>query len=55
MRMYEFLKEMKKNLKDFTCRWCKEKFESEFGKFCPHCHRFQDFVSTNVGKTNETL
>jgi len=27
--------------KRFTCRWCKEVFESEFGAFCSHCCRFQ--------------
>lgn len=40
MRAWELTEN--KETKIFTCRWCKKDFESEFGKFCPHCHRFQD-------------
>lgn len=31
----------KETNKTFNCRWCKKDFESEFGQFCPHCHRLQ--------------
>jgi hypothetical protein len=26
----------------FVCRWCNKNFTSKYGKFCPHCCRFQD-------------
>lgn len=42
MRAWELVESIKKEIKTFTCRWCKKDFESEFGQFCPHCSRFQD-------------
>lgn len=53
---YERLEEAKKELQTFTCRWCKKEFESELGKFCPHCSRFQDAPKVVTGsKNNESI
>lgn len=48
MRAWELI-EMEKKTKTFTCKWCKKEYESEFGKFCPHCSRFQDGANIKEG------
>lgn len=41
VRIKSMLEKHGVTVSSFTCRWCGHRFESESGRFCPRCYRFQ--------------